>query len=260
MFDPERLLGQMMGDALSGRLGGKRRKHSSSGVGSLLGGLSTGTKAKVGLGLLGLAVAAYQHYQDQQTRPAQASAGSVPPPPPGPAEPPPPPGAPVAGTRTEPTMPPPPPGAPPMPLPATGIASGDEVAALTGLPFAAPTPARSEHAMLLLRAMITAADADGLIDAAERDAILGRARAAGFDDDSLQQLDMEIRAPLTVAQLAVRTPPDLREEVYAAALIAIRADTDAERAFLADLAARIGLDAAARAALHSQLGLDPPGA
>ena len=216
MFDPERLLGQMMGDALSGRLGGKRRKQASGGLGGLLGGVSTGTKATVGLGLLGIAVAAYQHYQSQQAPPPPLAGGMPPPPPPpGPVEPPPP-------------------------------------------PLAAPTPARSEHAMLLLRAMITAADADGLIDTAERDAILGRARAAGFDDDSVQQLDMEIRAPLTVAQLAVRTPAELRDEVYAAALIAITADTDAERAFLADLAARIGLDAAARTALHARLGVDPP--
>ena len=70
MFNPEALLGQLMGDALSGQLGGrKRKKHRSSGLGSLLGGSSGGmsgaTKAKLGLGLLGIAVAAYQHYQQQ---------------------------------------------------------------------------------------------------------------------------------------------------------------------------------------------------
>ena len=229
MFDPERLLGQMMGDALSGQLGGKRRKHKSGGLGGLLGGMSTGTKAKVGLGLLGIAVAAYQHYQSQSDRPPQPFAGG-PPPPPGAGHPPPPPGA----------MPPPPPGA---------------AATLTALPIAAPTPARTEHAMLLLRAMITAADADGLIDDDERAAILGRARDAGFDEETLAQLDMEVRAPLTLAQLAVRTPPELREEVYVAALVAITADTDAERAFLDELAARIGLGAGDRTALHARFGI-----
>ena len=108
--------------------------------------------------------------------------------------------------------------------------------------------------MLLLRAMITAADADGLIDTAEREAVLARARDAGFDDESLHQLDAEIRAPLTLAQLAVRTPAGLRDEVYAAALLTIHADTDAERAFLDELAARLELDPARRAELHAQLG------
>lgn len=215
MFDPERLLGQLMGDAMSGSLGGRRRPRKPSGLGGLLGGsMSTGTKAKLGLGLLGIAVAAYQHYQGQAATPP----------------------SPLAGTGT----PPPPPGASATPPPP---------------PMAAPSPARSEHAMLLVRAMVTAADADGLIDAGEREAILGRARAAGLDEESLQALDAEIRAPLTVQQLVVRTPAELRDEVYAAALITIHADTDAERAFLDDLATRLELDTARRAHLHTQLGL-----
>lgn len=226
MFNPERLLGQLMGDALSGQLGGKKRKrpksysNSSSGLGGLMGGMSGGTKAKLGLGLLGIAVAAYQHYQ-QQPGSSQApnplagsGAGAPPPPPPG-----------VAATP-----PPPPP--------------------------AAATPARTEQAMHLLRAMITAAHADGLIDQEERESILGRAREAGLDADSLQALDAEIRAPLTLEQLAVRTPAHLRAEVYAAALIAITADTEEERRFLDRLAGQLSLDDTSRRDIHAQLGLD----
>lgn len=52
--------------------------------------------------------------------------------------------------------------------------------------------------MHLLRAMITAAHADGLIDTDERGAILARARQAGMDADSVQALDAEIRAPLGI--------------------------------------------------------------
>jgi uncharacterized membrane protein YebE (DUF533 family) len=222
MFNPEQLLGQLMGDAMSGQLGGGKRKHKRSGglggllgggsSGSLLGGLSGGTKAKLGLGLLGIAVAAYQHYQ-QPAAPQPVMGSAMPPPPPA-------------------AMPPPPP------------------------PASAPSPARVEHAMHLLRAMITAAHADGLIDAGEREAVLGRAREAGLDAESLQALDAEIRAPLTLEQLAVRTPANLRAEVYAAALIAITADTEHERAFLERLAGRLELDAAARAVIHAQLGVD----
>ncbi|TNJ35317.1 DUF533 domain-containing protein [Arenimonas terrae] len=223
MFNPEALLGQLMGDALSGQLGGrKRKKHRSSGLGGLLGGSSGGfsgaTKAKLGLGLLGIAVAAYQHYQQPSggaAAPNPLAGGAVPPPPPGPV-----------------ASPPPPP------------------------PPAAPSPARTEQAMHLLRAMITAAHADGLIDAGEREAILGRAREAGLDAESLQALDAEIRAPFTVEQLVARTPASLRAEVYAAALIAITADTEAERSFLDRLATQLSLDEAARRDIHAQLGLD----
>lgn len=225
MFNPEQLLGQLMGDAMSGQLGGGKRKHKrsgglggllgGSGSGGMLGGLSGGTKAKLGLGLLGIAVAAYQHYQ-KPAAPQAVMGGAMPPPPPASS------------------MPPPPP------------------------PASAPSPARVEHAMHLLRAMITAAHADGLIDAGEREAILGRARQGGLDAESLEALDAEIRAPLTLEQLAVRTPASLRAEVYAAALIAITADTAEERAFLDRLAAQLTLDAAARADIHAQLGVDAP--
>lgn len=225
MFNPEALLGQLMGDALSGQLGGrKRKKHRSSGLGGLLGGSSGGlsgaTKAKLGLGLLGIAVAAYQHYQQ---KPGVASAPN-----------------PLMGAGT-PMPPPPPTGAMATPPPP---------------PPAMPDPARTEQAMHLLRAMITAAHADGLIDAEEREAILGRAREAGLDADSLQALDAEIRAPFTVEQLVARTPANLRAEVYAAALIAITADTEAERQFLDRLAGQLSLDDAARRDIHAQLGLD----
>ena len=110
--------------------------------------------------------------------------------------------------------------------------------------------------MHLLRAMITAAHADGLIDVQEREAVLARARDAGLDAESLEALEAEIRAPLSLEQLVVRTPSSLRAEVYAAALIAITADTEHERALLDLLAARLELDGAARSDIHAQLGVD----
>jgi len=63
MFDPERLLGQMLGGGLGGALGGghyKKKKKNKAGYGSfggLGGSMSTGTKAQLGVGLLGIAAA-----------------------------------------------------------------------------------------------------------------------------------------------------------------------------------------------------------
>lgn len=218
MFDAEKLLGQMMGDAFSGSLGGKKRKHKrqSSGLSGLLGGVSTGTKAKIGVGLLGLAYAAYEHYK-QPGNPASAAPGAPPPP------------LPSATLTTASAMPPPPP-------PAKAAVTHDT-------------------ALHLIRAMITAADVDGLIDAEERESILGRARDAGLDAESLQALDVEIRAPLNLKQLVARTPADLRDDTYAAALIAITADTPEEREFLDQLSGALNLDPAARQDIHKQLGM-----
>jgi uncharacterized membrane protein YebE (DUF533 family) len=260
MFDPERLLKQVMNEALSGSLGGKQRRHKSSygssglgglggllggssggspggsgGLGSLLGGvlgsgsgrrsgggLSTATKAKIGMGALGLAIAAYEHYKSSN-RPA--ATGSAPPP------------QPMHGGT-----PPPPPPAASAPPPAPGVA--------------APSDAeRAVEAMHLLRAMICAANADGLIDADERQRILGSARDAGLDAEDLEALEGELAAPLTAAQLVARTRPAQREQVYVASVIAIGRDTELEVRYLDDLAQRLGLDAATREQLHAELGL-----
>ncbi|GIX36990.1 MAG: hypothetical protein KatS3mg127_0229 [Silanimonas sp.] len=227
MLNPERLLQQMMREALGGSLGGRRRPaKKAGGLGGLLGGMSTATKAKVGLGLLGVAIAAYEHYRSNNANPPAAGArtpsASPPPPPPPPAH---------AGPA--PSAPPPPPGAP-------------AVAAGTGA---------AEEAMHLLRAMICAAAADGLIDAEERERILGSAREAGLEREELEALEGELAAPLTLPQLLARTRPAQREQVYVASLIAIGRETEAERQHLEALARGLGLDAAARERLHTDLGL-----
>ena len=81
MFDPEQLLGQMLTGALGNAFGGRGR--------GLLQG-DVGTKAAVGMGLLGVAIAAYEHYGAPQ-----ADAAVPPPPPPMAVAPPPPPPAPA---------------------------------------------------------------------------------------------------------------------------------------------------------------------
>ena len=214
MFDAKKMLGSLMGDAFSGTLGGKKRhqKRGSSGLSGLMGGMSTGTKAKIGVGLLGLAYAAFEHYK-QPANPMGSSSVGTPPPPP-------------AKLQNSP---------PPPPMNAPGVSN--------------------ENALHLIRAMITAADADGLIDAQERESILARAREAGFDAESLNALEVEITAPMSLKQLIVRTPEHLRDETYAAALIAITADSPEERSFLDQLAAGLKLETQARQEIHQQLGL-----
>lgn len=228
MFDPERLLGQMVSGALGGALGGKSaRRRGSSGLGGMLGGSGLG-KAQIGVGLLGVAMAAWEHYSNQPKAAAPAAAPAASPP-----------------THAMPPPPPPPP-------------------AMVGAPVAAPTEAtrpvpmldvRRQQAVLLIRSMIAAAAADGLIDDDERLGILDRARNLGDDRETLQFLKSELAAPVDIAELVAQTPKSMAPEVYAAALLAIELDTPQERAWMDDLAGRLGLDAGARADLHRQLGL-----
>jgi uncharacterized membrane protein YebE (DUF533 family) len=109
--------------------------------------------------------------------------------------------------------------------------------------------------VLLIRAMIAAAAADGLIDSQERSGILDRARHLGDDAETLQFLQAELNAPVAIAELVAQTPRSLSGEVYAAALLAVELDTAQERAWMDDLAQRLGILPEARADLHRQLGL-----
>lgn len=110
----------------------------------------------------------------------------------------------------------------------------------TALPGAPPA---NEHALLLLRAMIAAALADGLIDATERERIVGRLGDAGITGEEQQFLDREIAQPWSPQQIAASaSTPEMRSELYLASAIAIEADTPAEQAYLRYLAATLGLE------------------
>lgn len=202
MFDAQKLLGQVLREAAGGGLGGaKRRKRGSRS----LTGLPSGLEAKVGVGLLGLAIAAYEHFRQAPSAP--------PPPPPGRPDP----AAPQAAGQTD--------------------------------------QLRSLH---LLRAMVSAANADGHVDATERSQLMQHARDAGLAGEDLDALDREIRNPLSLEQLIAQTPSGLNEEVYVAALIAIDADNPNEHRFLEALCAGLNLSADAQTRIRRQLGINPP--
>jgi uncharacterized membrane protein YebE (DUF533 family) len=230
MLDPQQLLGQILGGNLGGSFGGKKRR--GKGAGGLLGNMSATTKAQIGLGLLGVAWAAWDHYSKKGA--AHGTAGPTPthaPPPP-----------PVETEAPQPPPPPPPsaaarPPAPPQ-APATVIADP-----------------RQQDMLLLVQAMIAAAAADGLIDDEERATILDRAREAGLDAETTDFLRAELDEPKSLAAIVRATRPEIAPDVYAASCLAITLDTEAERAWLDTLATRLGLEPARREEIHRQLGL-----
>ncbi len=239
MFDANRLLGGMLGGGMNRQV---RRVTRGSGIG--------GAGALGAAGLLGgLAVAAWDHFSEQR----QQQQGAPPPPPPGAspyAPPPPPPGAGPMPPPPGPAAPPPqPPGtaAPPPPPGPTGAAAG------------APQ-VDNDTAVLLIRAMISAAKADGEIDPKEMQGILERLDQAGASAEERAFVMTEIAKPLDLDALVaqVRTPA-LAPEVYAASLMAIDVDTPEEEAYLQALAQRLGLPAAQVAQLHRQFGVPMAG-
>jgi len=109
-------------------------------------------------------------------------------------------------------------------------------------------------ASLIVKAMINAAKADGRIDEAERDRIIGKLEQGGISDEERRFVAEEMAKPLDIDGLARAVPnKQVATQVYAASLLAIEVDTDKERRYLQDLAAALELDSNAVAYLHSAL-------
>ncbi|AWI81072.1 protein YebE [Parazoarcus communis] len=108
---------------------------------------------------------------------------------------------------------------------------------------------------LVLRAMISAAKADGQVDDEEIQRIVGKIDDDGVSAEEKQFITDELRAPLNLQALVADVPDALvGTQVYAASLLAINLDTDAERDYLRTLAQMLQLDASAVERLHSLTG------
>jgi uncharacterized membrane protein YebE (DUF533 family) len=198
MLDAERLLGNLLTGTLSQALGGRGSRLLRTG--------SIGSNATLGVGLLGIAMAAYEHYSQAQS-PAASGARPPPPPPPGSSPPPPPPPA--------------------------------------------ATSERNADAVVLIRAMIAAAQCDGRLDDDERARIA--AASAGLSPTERAFVAHELESPQSIEQIAFASRPAIASDVYAAAAHAIVADSDAEALWLARLGDALGLDAGSRRAIEQRL-------
>lgn len=106
----------------------------------------------------------------------------------------------------------------------------------------------------LVRAMIGAAKADGHIDAEEREKIFAAMDRFPLEADAKSFVMEELRAPLDVDAIA-KSARTLEEavEIYVTSLLAINVDSPAERDYLTQLAARMGLDERLVKHLHASV-------
>lgn len=112
------------------------------------------------------------------------------------------------------------------------------------------------RAMLLVRAMIAAAKADGNVDAEERARIVTRLKTVGADDDAWRFVDEELAKPVDLHAITAEVRDrETALEVYAASLAAIHLDTEAECKYLDNLAVHLGLDRDVVNDLHRNLAL-----
>jgi len=107
-----------------------------------------------------------------------------------------------------------------------------------------PEAVSNDDATLYIRAMIAAAAADGRIDAAEQQKVMGSLKQAGLDGAAEEFLANELNNPATVDALARSVATKQQAvQLYTAARIAIEPDGHAEAEFLKALASRLGIEA-----------------
>ncbi|WP_417741157.1 DUF533 domain-containing protein [Salipiger sp.] len=135
--------------------------------------------------------------------------------------------------------------------------SGKGVGAMLDQVSTAGTPPEAEQAAgLMLRAMIQAAKSDGGIDKAEQAKILETLGQDATAED-LAFVKTQLAAKVDPETLAAETPEAQKAQVYAASLMTIRVDTDAEAGYLDRLAKAMGLSELVVNQLHMQMGLQP---
>lgn len=216
MFDPKKLLDDLLGSNVPGTQGTVRDKAgqavqlakdnplATGAIAAVLLGTKTGrglTGSALKLGGLaavaGLAYKAYQNYQAGK-QPAEAT------------------------QTNEPEL-----------LPAPADTSFHPSQAPQG---------EGEFALTLVRAMIAAAKADGHIDDEERRKIGDKLSLAGIGSEAEDFLLAELERPLDLDQLVTAAQSDAQKiEIYTASRLAIDPDTRTERGYLDMLAGRLQL-------------------
>jgi uncharacterized membrane protein YebE (DUF533 family) len=135
----------------------------------------------------------------------------------------------------------------------------DEVARQAPLGLREPQGAAEEaelerRAQLVLRAMISAAKADGQIDEREMQRIAGKLKEGGADDAARAFVLEEMQRPADLNRLIGEVAtPEVAVEVYAASLLAIEVDTAAERDYLRRLAQGLNLTPSTVQRVHQVL-------
>lgn len=234
MFDAEKLLGQMLMHGVSGS--GRKRKGKRRRVSRGLGGsVRQAAFSPQGLTLLGgIAFAAFEHLKEK--RGAAAS--------------PPPRGMEVGETAPSrpagdlPPLPPRPSNLPPLPVPPPRPVDSP------GGPVSG-APAANERARLLVEAMVSAAKADGRVDAKERARILAHLDQSGATPQERREFETMLEGPPDLDGLADRAiEAGVASEVYLASALVTDPDDAVEQGYLAMLAARLRLPDDLIAQLH----------
>ena len=112
---------------------------------------------------------------------------------------------------------------------------------------------------LLIRAMIAAANADGVIDEEERNGILKKLETMDLTDQEHSFIVNELLSPAGLGDIVSQVnTPEMAKKVYTVSLLAIEVDTDAERTYMNTLAQQLSLNESDLNDIYRKLGVEKP--
>jgi len=198
MFDAQSLLGGLLKEAISG--------------GNL------GNKASLGMGALGVAIAAFEHFSEVQHASTQ-----------------------TADNHSRPAVPP-----TQIPQPPREMGAFSAPPPLTTIDDTLTPPPKhvQQTALVLIDAMLAAANADGYIDSEEKDKIFQQLKQIDSDQDGFNYVQQRIEHPATLEQVCQSArDPEMAKQIYMVSLLAIRVDTIDEADYLTKLSSCLPVDA-----------------
>jgi uncharacterized membrane protein YebE (DUF533 family) len=123
------------------------------------------------------------------------------------------------------------------------------------LPHAAPAADGGSFQLVIVRAMVAAAKADGHIDADEQQRLFQEVERMGLDAEAKAAVFDLLTRSIDLNEIAgAATTPEQRAEIYLASRLAMQPDHPAERAYLDALAARLKLPTELRSHLDASSG------
>ena len=109
-----------------------------------------------------------------------------------------------------------------------------------------------ERALILIRAMVNAAKADGQIDEEEQKKILSR--LSDRSQETIDFLRQEFARPVKVGEFARSVPLGMEQQVYMLSLITMDLDTAGEAKYLTELSEALRISPEVRNQIHDRVG------
>ncbi len=117
--------------------------------------------------------------------------------------------------------------------------------------------ALEDDAEVIIKAMINAAKADGQIDEAEIEKIVGKLEKDGLSREERDFFVAEANKPMDIKRVVSSAggQPDMAAQIYAASMLTIEVDTPAEQQYMQQLANGLGLHPQVVSYIEQTLGV-----